>query len=130
METAIRIDENREILEPLQGQLLRRSERREVAIFLHDQALWIADFIDGRGELVDAPTWFRFNCGELANAHARRRMVRESAVPLSRELVERIARLLPPPSDPNRGAIANPAEFIAEHPPRIRRPTSDGPDKH
>ena len=31
----------------IQGQILRRSERREVAIFLRDRALWVADFIDG-----------------------------------------------------------------------------------
>ena len=33
----------------LQGQLLRHSERREVAIFLRDGVLWVADFIDARG---------------------------------------------------------------------------------
>jgi hypothetical protein len=93
METTMRIDEDREVPSPIQGQLLRRSKRREVAIFLHDRALWIADFIDGQGELIDAPTWFRFNCGELSNSHARRRMVRESAIPLSEELVERIESL-------------------------------------
>lgn len=103
----------------IQGQLLRRSERREVAIFLHDRALWIADFIDGRGELVDALTWFRFNCGDVSSWHARRRMVLDSAIPLSEELVARIERLPIPVSDPKRGAIARLAEFLAAHlPPR------------
>jgi len=32
----------------VQGQLLRLSERREVAIYLRKDALWIADFIDPR----------------------------------------------------------------------------------
>lgn len=77
----------------IQGQLLRQSERREVAIFLRDGALWVADFIDGQGELIDAITWFRFNCGSLSTWHARRRMVLESAIPLPEELVERIERL-------------------------------------
>jgi hypothetical protein len=77
----------------IQGQLLRLSERREVAIYLREGMLWVADFIDGDGELVDAPTWFRFNCGALSTYHARRRMVRESAIPLSRELVTRIEGL-------------------------------------
>jgi hypothetical protein len=77
----------------IQGQLLRLSERREVAIFLRDGALWVADFIDSQGELIDAITWFRFNCGSLSTWHARRRMILESATPLSRELVERIERL-------------------------------------
>jgi hypothetical protein len=77
----------------LQGQVLRLSERRMAAIFLHDGALWVADFIDSQGELIDAITWFRFNCGSLSTWHARRRMVLESATPLSEELVDRIERL-------------------------------------
>jgi hypothetical protein len=80
----------------LQGQLLRHSERREVAIFVRDDALWVADFIDGEGTLVDAVTWFRFNCGAAGSPHARRRMVLESAIPLSDEMVARIGRLPAP----------------------------------
>ena len=87
------IDEGRERPSALQGQVLRRSERREVAIFLRDDTLWIADFIDGQGELTDAITWFRFNCGAAASAQAWRRMALESALPLSDELVARIEAL-------------------------------------
>jgi hypothetical protein len=82
----------------IQGQLLRSSERREAAIFLRDGALWVADFIDSQGDIVDAITWFRFNCGSISTSHARRRMVHESATPLSEELVARIERLPRPPS--------------------------------
>jgi hypothetical protein len=74
----------------IQGQLLRLSERREVAIYLRQDALWVADFIDGHGELIDAATWFRFNCGTPATSYARRRMVLESAIPLTAQLVARI----------------------------------------
>ncbi len=77
----------------IQGQLLRVSERREVAIYLRKDALWVADFIDGHGALIDAATWFRFNCGTPATSYARRRMVHESAAPLSMQLVTRIERL-------------------------------------
>ena len=78
----------------MQGQVLRLSERREVAILLRDDALWVADFIDGDGALMDAITWFRyFNCGAQATADARRRLVLESATPLSEDLVKRIERL-------------------------------------
>lgn len=97
----------------IQGQLLRRSERHEVAIFLCDRALWVADFIDGQGELVDAVTWFRFNCGELSNSYARRRMVGESAIPLSADLVARIERLTPPIRPRKRGAMTRLLEFLA-----------------
>ena len=77
----------------IQGQLLRVSERREVAIYLRKDALWVADFIDDHGALIDAATWFRFNCGTPATSYARRRMLHESAVPLSRQLVARIEGL-------------------------------------
>jgi hypothetical protein len=83
----------------IQGQLLRLSERREVAIYLRSDNLWVADFIDGHGELVEAKTWFRFNCGAHAAYHARRRMVREAAIPLSGELIARIERLHRPNED-------------------------------
>ena len=42
---------------------------------------------------MDATTWFRFNCGTLATTHAQRRMVRESAIPISSQLVAKIERL-------------------------------------
>jgi hypothetical protein len=77
----------------IQGQLLRLSERREVAIYLREGTLWVADFIDGRGELVDAATWFRFNCGVPGASWSRRRMLLESALPLSWDLVGRIEEL-------------------------------------
>lgn len=67
----------------IQGQILRRSERREVAIYLRDGKLWIADFVDGVGELVEPSAWFRFNCGTSWARRAHRRMLFESAMPLS-----------------------------------------------
>jgi hypothetical protein len=90
-----------EIAPAIQGQLLRLSERREVAIYLRAGMLWIADFIDGSGELVDPAEWFRFNCGTHSARRTRDRMLRESAIPLSAELVAKIEclhRPAPPPS--------------------------------
>jgi len=74
------------------GQILRRSERREAALYLRDGVLWVADFVDGHGELVDPESWLRFNCGG-ASAHARRRMALESASPVADELADRIEAL-------------------------------------
>jgi hypothetical protein len=74
------------------GQILRRSERRETAIYLRDGVLWVADFVDGQGRLVDAESWLRFNCGG-ASAHGRWRMATESATPVSDDLAERIEAL-------------------------------------
>ena len=95
----------------MQGQVLRLSERREVAIFLRDDALWVADFVDGDGALMDAITWFRyFNCGAQSTAAARRRLVLESASPMSEELVERIERLPCPRSTGSGGPGADSAD--------------------
>ncbi len=69
----------------IQGQLLRLSARREVAIYLLEGMLWVADFIDGHGELFEPETWFRFNCG--------RRMLRESGLPLSADIAMKIEEL-------------------------------------
>ena len=77
----------------MQGQLLRRSERREVAIYLRDGKVWIADFIDGVGELIEPEAWFRFNCGTPWARRAHRRMLVESATPLYDELASRIEQL-------------------------------------
>ncbi len=80
----------------IQGQLLRLSIRREVAIYLRQGELWVADFIDGSGELIDPVAWFRFNCGTPSSRQARRRMLHESAIPLSAELVDKIEDLHQP----------------------------------
>jgi hypothetical protein len=77
---------------PIQGQLLRLSERRQVAIYLRQGKLWIADFIDDHGELVEPETWFRFNCGWQA-PDGLHRMLLESALPLFSEIVAKIERM-------------------------------------
>jgi hypothetical protein len=77
----------------IQGQILRRSGRREAAIYLRDGVLWVADFIDGDGQLVDAATWLRFNCGGTSSTQAHWRMALESASPLYDKLAERIEAL-------------------------------------
>jgi hypothetical protein len=77
----------------IQGQFLRLSARREVAIYLRAGSLWVADFIDGDGELFEPETWFRFNCGSLGARDAQQRMLREAGLPLFPEIVARIEAL-------------------------------------
>jgi hypothetical protein len=103
----------------IQGQVLRLSERRMAAIFLHDEALWVADFIDGQGELVDAITWFRFHCGSVSTGQARRRMVLDAATPLSEEVVDRIAHLRRPARAHPCVAVMRLIEGFAAHLSRI-----------
>jgi hypothetical protein len=90
----------------IQGQLLRLSEHRAVAIYLREGSTWVADFVDGSGLLVDVDTWVRFNCGTPANSHACRRIARESAIPLSTELSARIESLHQLAGSRRRSALA------------------------
>ena len=91
---------------------MRLSERREVAIYLRKDALWVADFIDGHGELIDAATWFRFNCGTPTTSPARRRMILESAIPLSAQLVARLGYLHRSATTRQRGAAVGSGETL------------------
>jgi hypothetical protein len=97
----------------IQGQVLRSSRRRIAVIFLHDGSLWVADFIDCQRELVDAATWFRFNCASLSSSQACRRMVLESATPISAELVDRSETLRRPALAPEGVASVRLVEAIA-----------------
>ena len=74
--------------EPIQGQVVRLSEDREVAFYRRDGRLWAADLVDGRCEILDAATWISFGSGALALAQSRRSRALESAVPISPELAE------------------------------------------
>lgn len=77
---------------PLQSNLLRLSERREIAIYLRDGAAWVADFNDGRGELYTAGAWCGMG-GSRMLAHAQRRCEVETISPLPDEVVQRIESL-------------------------------------
>jgi hypothetical protein len=119
-ETGLELDPGNRFATAIQGQLLRWSERREVAIYLRQDALWVADFIDGDGELIDAVTWFRFNCGTPFTSYARRRMILESAMPLSGQLAARIESLHRSATPRKRGALVRLAQVIAAYAPRTR----------
>jgi len=77
----------------IRGQVLRLGERHEAALFLCNGQLWVADFVNGDGELIEAITWIRFNCCGPSATKTQQRMVMESAIPLSEDLVARIETL-------------------------------------
>jgi len=97
----------------IQGQLLRLSEHRAVAIYLRDGSTWVADFVDGRGVLVDVDTWVRFNCGTPTNSHASRRIARESAIPLSTAFSAQIESLHRPIVSHRRRTLARWVDAIS-----------------
>ena len=76
----------------LHGNLLRLSERREIAIYLRDGVAWVADFENGRGELFTASAWYGMGGGRRL-AHAQRRGEVETVSPLPGEVVQRIESL-------------------------------------
>jgi hypothetical protein len=118
--TSLDLDAGNPFATAIQGQLLRWSERREVAIYRRKDALWAAPFIDGDGELIDAVTWFRFNCGTPFASYARRRMILESAMPLPGQLAARIESLHRSSTTRKRGPLVRLVQAIAAYAPRNR----------
>lgn len=77
---------------PLQGNLLRLSGQREIAIYLRDGAAWVADFNNGRAALHSAGGWYDTGNGRML-AHAQRRGEVETISPLPDEVIPRIEAL-------------------------------------
>jgi hypothetical protein len=77
---------------PIQGSLLRLSERREVAIYLREGAGWVADFHNGRATLHSMSEWYSLGGGR-ALVHAQRRDAVETISPLPDEVGQRIEAL-------------------------------------
>jgi hypothetical protein len=73
----------------MEGNLLRLSETREIAIYRRGGVAWVADFRGGRGELFTAGEWFALN----GRGSLLRRVGLASIVPLPVDLIEKIERL-------------------------------------
>ena len=80
---------------PPSGHLIHLGPGHSIAIYERNGAGWVAEFRDGRGEVMHAGTWFRFHAGGLRYCHNRRtpRTALESATPLTPTMLERIERL-------------------------------------
>ena len=74
---------------PLEGNLLRLNDHREIAIYLRDGAAWVAEFKDGKGELHFASAWFGTDRGRTV-AYAQRRGEVEYISPIPAEVIEQI----------------------------------------
>jgi hypothetical protein len=73
----------------MQGNLLRLSETREIAIYRRNGTAWVADFRGGRSELFTVGEWFALN----GRGRALRRVGRDASEPLPAGVIERIERL-------------------------------------
>jgi hypothetical protein len=73
----------------MDGNLLRLSETREIAIYQRNGVAWVADFGGGRGELFTVGEWFALN----GRGSALRRVGCDASDPLPADVIERIERL-------------------------------------
>lgn len=77
---------------PIEGNLLRLGERREVAIYLRDGIAWVAEFNNGRASLCTPGEWYS-SSGGRALIQAQRRDAVETISPLPAGVVQRIESL-------------------------------------
>ena len=77
---------------PIEGNLLRLGERREVAIYLREGVAWVAEFNNGRATLHSVSEWHSSGSGR-ALVHAQRRGEVEIISPLPEAVVQRIEAL-------------------------------------
>jgi hypothetical protein len=74
------------------GQLLHVDEHRDVAIYMRNGVVKVAEFRKDHGQLVDAAAWFR-NCVGAGLSHPARACARNAADPISPEVALRIEAL-------------------------------------
>jgi hypothetical protein len=76
----------------INGHMIALRPGHSIAIYERDRECYVAEFRDGRSELVPAGSWFRFNAGGLRYCHNGRAALQFSA-PLTREMLQKIERL-------------------------------------
>ena len=77
----------------VEGQLLHLRAGYDVAIYTRNGICWVAEFHNGRANLIDGTTWFRFHSGPLRNSHGNRAAALDSASALTPEVLAHIERL-------------------------------------
>jgi len=75
----------------IDGYVIGRGGAHSIAIYERNGASWVAEFRDGRGELMNANTWFYFHAERLGYWH--RRQAYKSAQPLPLPMLVEIERL-------------------------------------
>src|SRR5690242_12610479 len=75
----------------ISGYVIGRGGAHSIAIHERNGVSWVAEFRDGRGELMNANTWFYFHAERLG--YWNRRQAYKSAQPLPPSMLEAIERL-------------------------------------
>jgi len=76
----------------INGHMIALGAGHSIAIHQKNGEGFVAEFRDGRAELMHAGTWFRFHAGGLRYCHNRRTAF-QSSMPLTPEMLEKIERL-------------------------------------
>lgn len=77
----------------IDGHVLQLAEGHEIAIYTRDGVFWVAEFKDGRGELFNAGTFFRFHAAALRYSNRAYALASASSTAVTAEVLERIERL-------------------------------------
>lgn len=75
----------------INGYVIGRGGAHSIAIYERNGVSWVAEFRDGRGELMNANTWFYFHAERLG--YWNRRQAYKSVQPLTVSMLEEIERL-------------------------------------
>ena len=75
----------------ISGHMIALGAGHLIAIYERNQECYVAEFADGSGTFEYACSWFRFHAGALRCPEARAAL--QSPMPLTSEIMEKIARL-------------------------------------
>lgn len=75
----------------INGHMIALGTGHSIAIYERNRDGYVAEFRDGRVELMHAGTWFRFHAGGLRYCHNRRNAL-QCSMPLTPEMLEKIER--------------------------------------
>jgi hypothetical protein len=75
------------------GNTMQLGDRHSIAIHHRDGRCWVAEFHEGRGELVDAASWFRSYLGALRYSHGRRLAALATLQPMTQDVIDRVEAL-------------------------------------
>jgi hypothetical protein len=75
------------------GNTMQLGERHSIAIHQRDGRCWVAEFREGRGELIDAASWYRSYLGALRYSHGRRLAALATLQPMTQDMIDQVEDL-------------------------------------
>ena len=75
------------------GNTMQLGERHSIVIHQRDGRCWVAEFREGRGELIDAASWYRSYLGALRYSHGRRLAALATLQPMTQDVIDQVEEL-------------------------------------